>query len=314
MTGQQSLKSEHRLESQAALAAAIVGIPFDLGAPRRGSGLATRAIRYAGLEKRLKKLGLSVKDLGDILVPDIPAPHSDLLRNLPAVAEAAEAAYHGAREAIMQGAVGVFLGGDHSVAIGTIAGVASAHAARGERLGILWFDAHGDFNTADTTVSGHIHGMPFAVALGHGVPELTHLGGFSPKVRSENAVLIGARDLDDEEERLMVASGITVYRMREIERRGIEAVMKEAIAIASNGTAGLHVSFDLDALDPKEAPGVGSPSRHGMSAREARVALGMVAETGLMRSIDMVEVDPLLDSRNESAKLAVDLIAAAFTR
>ncbi|HEY9899474.1 MAG TPA: arginase [Pantanalinema sp.] len=314
MTGHQSPQLENRLASQAALAAAIVGIPFDLGAPRRGSGLATRAIRYAGLVRRLERLGVAVKDLGDVPVPDSPVPHSDLLRNLPAVAEAAEAAYHGAREAIREGAFSVFLGGDHSVAIGTIAGVSSVHAERAERLGLLWFDAHGDFNTADTTVSGHIHGMPFAVALGHGTPELTRLGGFSPKVPAANAVLIGARDLDEAEERLIAEAGVRVFRMTEIEARGIQAVMDEAIAIASDGTAGIHVSFDMDVVDPKEAPGVGSPARHGMTAREARLALAQLARTGLVRSLDMVEVDPLLDASNQSARLAVDLIAAALGR
>lgn len=314
MTGNQSPKLDHRIDSQAALAAAIVGVPFDLGAPRRGSGLATRAIRYAGLVKRLGQLGVTVRDLGDVLVPEDPAPHSDRLKNLPSVVGASEAGYDGAREAMRDGAVGIFLGGDHSVAIGTIAGVASAYAERGECMGLIWFDAHGDFNTAQTTHSGHIHGMPFAVALGYGAPELTQLGGFSPKVQAANAVLIGARDLDDEEEKLIEASGIKVYRMAEIEARGIQAVMEEAIAFASNGTAGIHVSFDMDALDPKEAPGVGSPSRHGMSAREARLALGMIGRTGLLRSIDVVEVDPLLDSRNESARVAVDLIASAFSR
>lgn len=314
MTGPQSLKLENQLVPQAALAATIVGVPFDLGAPRRGSGLATRAIRYAGLTKRLKQFGVEVRDAGDVLVPDDPAPHSDLLRNLPSVVDASEAGYHGAREALRDGGIGIFLGGDHSVAIGTIAGVASTYAERGERMGLIWFDAHGDFNTAQTTHSGHIHGMPFAVALGYGAAELTQLGGFSPKVQATNAVLIGARDLDEEEEKLIEESGIKVYRMAEIEARGIQAVVEEAIAIASNGTTGLHVSFDMDALDPLEAPGVGSPSRHGMSSREGRVALGLIGRSGLLRSIDMVEVDPLLDSRNESAKLAVELLAAAFTR
>lgn len=314
MTGPQSPQLENQRTTQAAHAAAIVGVPFDLGAPRRGSGLATRAIRYAGLVRRLEKRGVTVRDLGDVLVPDAPVPHSDLLRNLPAVAEAAEAAFHGAREAIRDGAIGLFLGGDHSIAIGTIAGVSAAHAERGERLGLLWFDAHGDFNTAETTVSGHIHGMPFAVTLGHGAQELTHLGGFAPKVQSANAVLIGARDLDDAEERLIAQAGIRVFPMTEIEQRGIQAVMEEAIAIASAGTSGFHVSFDMDVLDPREAPGVGSPARHGMTSREARLAFARLARTGMLRSLDMVEVDPLLDVSNQSAKLAVDLIAAALGR
>ncbi|HEY9855171.1 MAG TPA: arginase [Stenomitos sp.] len=294
--------------------AVILGIPFDLGAPRRGSGLATRAIRYAGLTERLTEQGLRVLDAGDVTVPDEGTPHSERLRNLPSVVEMAASTCEAARDAVRVGQVGVFLGGDHSVAIGTIAGVSSALAERQEHLGLLWFDAHGDFNTAQTTLSGHIHGMPFAVALGHGTPELTLLGDFCPKIRPENAVLIGARDLDPDEQALIDATGVKVFTMADVEERGIRAVVEEALAIASAGTAGIHLSFDMDVLDPREAPGVGSPVHDGMTAREARLAFKLVGKSGLLRGLDMVEVDPLLDMRNESARLAVELIAAAFTR
>lgn len=292
--------------------AAIVGIPFDLGAPRRGSSLATRAIRFAGLLDRLHMLGLTVLDQGDVAVPDGPLVHSSRLKNLPAVAAMGAAAFEAAREALRAAEVGVFLGGDHSVAIGTVAGVSAALAERGEKLGLIWFDAHGDFNTADTTLSGHIHGMPFAVALGHGAPELTDLGGFAPKIAPHNAVLVGARDVDADERVLLQAAGVQVFTMEDVEERGIRTVVEEAIAIASQGTTGIHLSFDMDVLDPREAPGVGSPVHDGMTAREARQAFKLIGKSGLLRALDMVEVDPLLDLRNESARLAVELIASAF--
>lgn len=312
MTSTQTSNLERSFSFHPPHDAVIVGIPFDLGAPRRGSGLATRAIRYAGLNERLAQLGLRVLDAGDVAVPDDAPLHSNRLRNLPAVVEMAESAFAAARDAVRSGRVGVFLGGDHSVAIGTVAGVSAALAEHQEALGLIWFDAHGDFNTAQTTLSGHIHGMPFAVAMGHGTPELTHLGGFAPKIGPQNAVLIGARDLDPDEQALIDATGVTVFTMADVEERGIRAVVEEAIAIASNGTAGIHLSFDMDVLDPREAPGVGSPVHDGMTAREARQAFKLIAKSGLLRGIDMVEVDPLLDQRNECARLAVELIAAAF--
>ncbi len=313
MTSTQTSELERTRTFRPTHDAVIVGIPFDLGAPRRGSGLATRAIRYAGLSDRLTQLGLNILDAGDVRVPADAIPHSDRLRNLPSVIEMGQAACEAARDAVRVGQVGVFLGGDHSVAIGTVAGVASALAERGESLGLIWFDAHGDFNTAQTTLSGHIHGMPFAVALGHGAPELTQLGGLMPKIRPENAVLIGARDLDPDEQALIDATGVKVFTMADVEERGIRTIVEEAIALASDGTAGIHLSFDMDVLDPREAPGVGSPVHDGMTAREARQAFKLIGRSGHLRSIDMVEVDPLLDTRNESARLAVELIAATFT-
>lgn len=312
MTSTQASPLERTIGFRPRHDAVIVGIPFDLGAPRRGSGLATRAIRYAGLSARLAQLGVNVLDAGDVAVPDGGHLHSERLRNLPSVVEMGLATYQAARDAVRAGQVGVFLGGDHSVAIGTVAGVSAALAEGGETLGLIWFDAHGDFNTADTTLSGHIHGMPFAVALGQGTPELTHLGGFCPKVSAHNAVLVGARDVDPDERLLLTAAGVTVFTMDDVEERGIHAVVEEALAIASDGTAGLHVSFDMDVLDPREAPGVGSPVNDGMTAREARQAFKLIGKSGRLRAIDMVEVDPLLDMRNESARLAVELIAAAF--
>lgn len=312
MTSTPSSHLERSSSPGRAYDAVIAGIPFDLGAPHRGSGLATRAIRYAGLKERLEQSGLAVDDLGDVRVPERPTPHSDRLRNLPAVVEASVAGFEVARAALQGGSVGIFLGGDHSVAIGSIAGVASAFAERNEQLGLLWFDAHGDFNTAETTLSGHIHGMPFATTLGFGEPELTEIGGFAPKVRPEHAVLIGARDVDPDEQALMARAGLKVFTMRDVEEQGIRAVVEQAIAIASRGTSGLHLSFDMDVLDPVEAPGVGSPVHAGMSAREARQAFRMIGRTGLLRAIDMVEVNPLLDAKNQSAVIAVEIIAAAF--
>ena len=293
--------------------AAIVGIPFDLGAPRRGASLAPRAVRFAGLIKRLEAHGVSLHDLGDVSVPDTPVAHSDRLRNFPAVLAMAQAGFEAAREAVTRAQVGVFLGGDHSVAIGTIAGTAAALADRGERLGLIWFDAHGDFNTAQTTLSGQMHGMPFATSLGFGAPELTELGGFFPKVRPEHAVLIGARDVDSDEQALMATAGLRVFPMAEVMRRGIDEVMAEAIALVTRDTQGLYLSFDVDAIDPDEVPGTGTPVRHGLTVRESLTAIRLIAETGFLRAMDVVEIDPLLDLRNQSAMVGVDLIEAAFS-
>lgn len=294
--------------------AALVGIPFDLGGKRRGPSLGPRAIRFAGLAERLAQLGVRLHDLGDLVVPDTPAASPRELNNLPCVLEMARMGYEAAREAMRVAQLGIFLGGDHSVTLGTLAGVASCLRERGEPLGLIWFDAHGDFQTPQTTPTGHMHGMPFAASLGLGLQDLTHLGGFVPKVIPERAVLIGARDIDPDERVRIDATGLTVFTIADIEERGIRQVIEEALAIAGRGSGGIHVSFDLDVLDPREAPGTGSPAQEGMAVREARRALKLIGASGIMRSLDLVEVDPLLDHRNESARIAVELITAAVAR
>jgi arginase len=204
----------------------------------------------------------------------------------------------------------VVLGGDHSIAMGTIAGVARFHRQRGEQIGLIWFDAHGDHNTPETSPSGNIHGMPAAVVLGLGVPELTELAGQRPMVEGAHAALIGLRDIDVAERANIKATGVGAFTMRDIDERGMRAVMQEAIERASQGTAGLHVSFDLDAMDPEHAPGVGTASPGGLSYREAHLAMEMLADTGKLLSVELVEVNPILDERNGTAQLGIELLAS----
>jgi arginase len=204
----------------------------------------------------------------------------------------------------------VVLGGDHSVAMGTIAGVARHHLAHGRRLGLIWFDAHADANTPETSPSGNIHGMPFAVALGHGDPQLLGLVDFRPMVDPGNASLVGIRDVDPAERETVKGSGVGAFTMRDVDERGMRAVMEEAIARATDGTAGIHVSFDLDGIDPDFAPGVGTPAPGGLSYREAHLAMEMLADTGKVLSTELVEVNPILDQRNSTAALAVELLCS----
>lgn len=307
-------RGDHERGALPSADAVLVGIPFDLGAPHRGAALAPTAIRQAGLQDRLNHKGCALRDLGDLLVPTAPSPGSSKLNNLPAVLGATQAAFYAARSATRQGETAVFLGGDHSVAIGTIAGVVSNFADRSEQVGLIWFDAHGDFNTPETTMSGNIHGMPFATTLGFGAPDLVNFGGFFPKVRPENAVLIGARDLDPGERELLEAAGIRVFAMQDVAKHGIHEVMQEAIAIATKGTKGVHVSFDLDVVDPQEAPGTGYRVPSGMSVRDARAALKLIGNCGSFCSLDLVELDPTLDIEEQSAQVAVELIGATFER
>lgn len=301
-------------ESIPNVAAMVVGLPFDLAAPHRGAAMAPRAIRDTGLVERLAALGLNVHDHGDLQVPDAPTADAPQLRNFAAVIEASHIGFGAALSATRDGGVGLFLGGDHSIAIGTIAGVAAGLSERSERLGLIWFDAHGDFNTAQTTLSGNLHGMPFAIALGYGATELTELGGFFPKVRPENAVLVGAREFDPKEREHMESAGVTIFGMEDIKAQGMPSVMTKALAIASSGTAGIHVSFDVDVMDPSEVPGTGYAVADGMTLSQAREALELIAASGHLLSLDMVELDPLLDVKNQSARVAVELIAAVFSR
>jgi arginase len=206
--------------------------------------------------------------------------------------------------------VPVVLGGDHSIAMGTMAGVTRFHRERKEKVGLVWFDAHADSNTAETTPTGNIHGMPLAVVLGLGAPELVNLAGACPMVDGSRAAVVGLRDVDPAERANVKASGIGAFTMRDVDERGMRAVMEDAIRRATNGTAGVHVSFDLDAMDPEEAPGVGTPSPGGLSYREAHLAMEMLADTGKVISVELVEVNPILDHRNGTARLGVELLAS----
>lgn len=288
----------------------IIGVPIDLGADRRGVDMGPSAIRYAGLNARLKRLGWKVEDYGNL---EVPVPESRVIKNkhlkyLEEIVTINERLHVVVAEAINQGVVPLILGGDHSLAIGTLAGLSLS----GKSLGVLWFDTHGDYNSLDTTESGNIHGMPLAVANGIGALELTSIGGTMKKLQEENTVIIGARDMDCQEKEMLRQSKITVFTMRDIDQRGMMEVVKESIEIASKGTDGIHISFDLDVIDPEEAPGVGTPVPGGITYREAHLAMELLADSGSIASMDVVEVNPILDNHNKTARLAVGLISSAF--
>ncbi len=287
----------------------IIGVPMDLGADRRGVDMGPSAIRYAGLTKRLEGMGFSVKDSGDIPVvrPDT-FTETENHKYLDQVVEANERLAEAVDREMAAGRFPLVLGGDHSIAIGTIAGVAKHK----KNLGVIWFDAHGDLNTGETSPSGNIHGMPLAASLGLGHARLVNIAGFAPKVKPENVVIIGARDLDPGERELIKRIGIKVYTMHEIDRLGMTRVMEEAVAHVSKNTDGVHLSLDLDGLDPLHAPGVGTPVIGGISYREGHLAMEILAEADILTSAEFVEVNPILDRENVTARVAVALISSAF--
>jgi arginase len=290
----------------------IVGVPLDLGAGRRGVDMGPSAFRIAGIHAAIRELGCEVEDAGDVAVaiPETQSPGDPRLKYLREIRETCQALRDKIGGILSGGSMPVVLGGDHSIAMGTIAGVARFFKERREKVGLVWFDAHGDANTADTSPSGNIHGMPLAVALGLGAPELTELAGSAPMVEGSRAAVVGLRDVDAAERGNLKELGIGAFTMRDIDERGMRAVMEEAIKRAESGTAGIHVSFDLDGVDPEHAPGVGTPSPGGLSYREAHLAMEMLADTGKVVSAELVEVNPVLDHRNATARFGVGLLAS----
>ncbi|MDZ7269646.1 MAG: arginase [candidate division KSB1 bacterium] len=285
----------------------VIGVPMDLGQSRRGVDMGPSALRYAGLYDRLLQLGHEIEDYGNVPVEDRAIlPREGGIRFLPTVVKTCETVYQLGREAIAAGKIPLFLGGDHSIAAGTIGGITHDSPA-----GVLWIDAHGDFNTPESSPSGNIHGMPLAALMGQGAPELVNLGRPGAKLRPPDLVLIAVRDLDPLEKILLKQSGVTVYTMREIDERGISVVMREALRRLSH-LSRLHVSLDMDSLDPLDAPGVGTPVPGGLTYREAHLVMEMLADSKLVRSIDIVEVNPILDHRNHTASIAVALLASLF--
>ncbi|WP_018131485.1 arginase [Effusibacillus pohliae] len=289
---------------------AILGVALDLGQGRRGVDMGPSAIRYANLQERINRLGYEVVDLGNV---NVPTPESHRVQNqklkyLPEIVTVSNEVAERVAGEVQAGRLPIILGGDHSISIGSVAGVAKAV----RNLGVIWFDAHGDMNTEETTPSGNIHGMPLAVSLGMGHPDLTQVAGFQPKVQAKNVVLVGARSIDPDERTLIKRSGITVFDMQQIDKRGMSAVMEEAIQIASQGTDGVHLSLDLDAFDPREAPGVGTPVLGGVTYREGHLAMEMLAAANVLTSVDVVEVNPILDVENRTARVAVDMICSVL--
>jgi arginase len=287
----------------------IIGAPVDLGADRRGVDMGASAIRYAGLESHLQQAGFKVRDFGNIAAPVAESEDSNpvQLKYLEPILAMSRLLADAVDRIVREGYLPVVLGGDHSVSLGSVAGV-----TRHKRVGIVWLDAHGDFNQASTTPSGNIHGMVLAALAGRGDKRLAELDGRSPKVAPQNVALIGARDLDPGERSLLVEAGVHVFTMHDIDRRGMPAVVEDAVGLLDPSLDGIHVSLDLDVVDPLQAPGVGTPVLGGLSYRETHLALELLAETRQITSMDVVEVNPVLDSRNATAQLAVGFILSAM--
>src|SRR5581483_2078251 len=293
----------------------IIGVPLDMGASRRGVDMGPSAMRVAGLEARLEALGHQVVDGCNIRVElaETRTPGNPNAHYLKEIAETCARTAEAVLAALEAGTTPLVLGGDHSLAAGSVSGVAEFYRRRDQRIGLIWIDAHADLNTPETSPSGNVHGMPLAALLGLGPEPLSNLLGFAPKLALENTVLIGVRDIDAAERENIRRAGLAeVYTMRDIDERGMRAVMEEALRAAGRGTAGYHVSLDLDWIDPEDAPGVGTPVRGGATYREAHLAMEILADHGRMLSFEIVEVNPVIDEHNRTAHLAVELISSAF--
>ncbi|MFZ0803827.1 MAG: arginase [Terriglobales bacterium] len=292
----------------------VIGVPLDLGQSRRGVDMGPSAVRVAGLEARLEALGHIVEDGGNVAVA-IPEqkkegdPHAKYLKEITATCSKHAELILKTLEA---GKFPLSLGGDHSMAVGSVSGVAEFYRRQNQKVGLIWIDAHTDINTPDSSPSGNVHGMPLAAIMGLGPPELANIFGFSPKVKPENCVLVGVRDIDAVERQNVHRAGIEVFTMRDIDERGMRTVIEEALRMAGRGTAGYHVSLDMDWIDPEDAPGVGTPVRGGATYREAHLAMEIIADHGRMLSFEIVEVNPVIDEHNRTAELAVELALSAF--
>jgi arginase len=298
---------------------AIIGAPLDLGAGRRGVDMGPSALRVANLNARLAAIGYEVEDLGNVPVRQAEAspegsPHAKYLSQIAATCQSVATQVEGTLDL---GNLPLVLGGDHSVAVGTVTGVSRHFRKRGQKIGLIWLDAHADMNTPETSPSGNVHGMPLACLVGLGPPELSELGGYKPKVAATNVAIVGLRDVDSVEKPHVRESGVRAFTMREIDERGLRAVMEEAIGLATADTAGFHLSLDMDFVDPRDAPGVGTPVRGGATYREAHLAMEMICDSMIgdkkaMLSMEVVEVNPVIDEVNRTADLAVELIQSAL--
>jgi arginase len=293
---------------------AIIGVPLDLGAGRRGVDMGPSAVRVANLNARLSEIGFEVDDLGNVPVAQ-PEGHPEgkpEAKYLPQITQTCTYLAELVQKQMTAGSFPLILGGDHSLAVGTVSGVSRHLRERGEKLGMIWIDAHTDMNTPASSPSGNVHGMPLACCIGLGPKELTDISGYSPKVAPENVALVGIRSVDDQERNNVQKSGVHAFTMRDIDERGMRWVIEESIKIAGAGTAGFHVSLDMDAVDPREAPGVGTPVRGGITYREAHLAMEILSDSGRMTSMEVVEVNPVIDEVNRTAVLAVELVMSAM--
>jgi len=293
---------------------AIIGAPLDLGQDRRGVDMGPSAVRVANLNGRVADLGYEIEDWGNIPVEQKESwPEGDgHAKYLAQIAAACAALGTRVDEALARGRMPLVLGGDHSVAIGTVSGAGRHFRARGESIGLIWLDAHADMNTPGTSPSGNIHGMPLACILGMGPAELADLSGYRPMIDARQAVIVGLRDVDQLEKPHVRESGIRAFTMRDIDERGLRSVMEEALRIVGDGTTGFHLSLDMDCVDPADAPGVGTPVRGGVTYREAHLAMEMICDSRRMVSMEVVEVNPVIDERNRTAELAVELVMSGL--
>lgn len=292
----------------------LIGVPMDLGGGHRGVDMGPSALRIAGIERAVRAMGLDFEDRGNVTV-DVPErlqPRDESARFLREIAAACEDLRDEVLEVLGADRLPLVVGGDHSIACGTVAGLSSWHHRRGEKIGLIWFDAHGDMNTPETSPSGNVHGMPLAACIGRGPEALTRLGERFPLVDVDNAVAVAVRSLDRREREIIQQSGVRVITMREIDQRGIHDVMTEAFEIATRGTAGFHLSFDMDGTDPDVAPGVGTPVPGGTTLRESHLVMELVAETRQLLGLELTEINPILDHENQTAEAAVELAASAL--
>ena len=292
----------------------VLGVPMDLGSGRRGVDMGPSAIRIAGISERLKELGNKIIDDGDIDIKNMEELRvgDTRVRYLKEISRASKLLAKQTEAMMAKGHFPLILGGDHSIAVGTISGIAAFAKRKRKKIGVLWVDAHGDMNTPSTSPSGNVHGMPLASLLGYGPHDLKSVGGDFKKVDPDNVALVGVRSLDDGERKFIEQTGVHVYTMPDIDRQGIHRIMKKAIANITNGTEYVHVSFDLDAVDPTIAPGVGTPVKGGLDYREAHLIMESMCEAKVMTSLELVEVNPILDEQNRSAEFAVELVQSGF--
>jgi arginase len=293
----------------------IIGVPLDLGGNRRGVDMGPSAFRIAGLGEKLAALGYPILDKGDLTtpIPETQKQRDERKKYINDIAKVCQKLYQASLASLDEGAMPIVLGGDHSLGAGSVAAAAEwARKAQNLPIGLIWVDAHGDMNTPATSSSGNVHGMPLAALLGGEPAELSRIGTFSPKVLPAHTVLVGIRNLDDREKVLVRESGVHVFTMKDIDRQGIAAVAEQAVNLAGNGTAGIHVSFDMDVCDPLIAPGVGTPVKGGLDYREAHMLMEIFADSGRLTSLDLVEVNPTLDIQNTTAQLGTELASSAL--
>jgi arginase len=287
----------------------IIGVPMDLGASRRGVDMGPSALRVAGLQARIKQLGHQVEDIGNISVkqPEEMSYGEKRAKYIAEITDACKDLATTVQKSLDDGHLPLVLGGDHSIAAGSISGVAAYFRKEKKSVGCIWLDAHSDMNTPETSPSGNVHGMPLSAVMGYGTEELYELFGFKPKIEPQNVVLVGVRDLDAHERKFIKKLGVKAFTMREIDERGMREVMSDALKYAMDDTDGIAVSLDMDFVDPSDAPGVGTPVRGGVTYREAHLAMEMIADSEAMVSMEIVEINPVIDEHNRTALLAVEL-------